>query len=143
MVQLVALALALLALGLFDAEVKYGTGTLLKTLAYVTADSLPSELLTNHSSGLINLVYRTCYCGICLLFMQAITRKAAVTKLAACLYLFLLTLVFVLYVFSDLLQVHPLRIVAFRIDTLTVSPMPVILLLGALQLSRKQLKPHH
>ncbi|PKV75508.1 XrtX-associated membrane protein [Pontibacter ramchanderi] len=85
----------------------------------------------------VNMFYRLLYCSICLLIIQTYYRKIVITKLAFLLYIALLSLTLGLYFAADQLQLDQLHTVAFRIDTLLVSPMPVILFIPTIYLQVK------
>lgn len=87
-----------------------------------------------NSTRLINLCYRLCYVGISLLIIHTFFKRRSITHISLCLYLTLLLLTILLYSIAELLGLGPLRIVAFRVDTLVVSPMPIIILIAAFQL---------
>lgn len=84
-----------------------------------------------YSSRFVNLEYRILYCALCITLIHFIFNKLSVTKIVLALYTVVLSLTFLLYITAEVFQIEPLHIVAFRIDTLVVSPMPVVLIVAA------------
>nr|WP_116544758.1 hypothetical protein [Pontibacter virosus] len=86
------------------------------------------------SSRALTMIYRILYCTICLLIIHYYFGASKITKIAILLYLFLFVLTLGMYVCAEQSELSQLHTVAFRIDTLLVSPMPIIILIPALSL---------
>lgn len=78
-----------------------------------------------------NLVFRVLYSSVCLSIIHFYFLKPQLTKLAFLFYLFLYVSTLTLYFAAEQLQLPSLHIVAFRIDSLMISPMPVVILIPA------------
>lgn len=129
---LTLLAISILIVGLLEASLKDSLAINLdKLIVYSLANDGTHSNLSIHSLRIVNFAYRLLYCGICLFIIHIYSTNRVITKLAVILYGSLLCLITMLYTVAQMSQVEPLRIVAFRMDTLLVSPMPVILLISA------------
>lgn len=95
------------------------------------------ESHNKHIEDIINLIYRLFYCIICLYILHIYFMKAQITKLILSFYSLLLCLIMFLYGSAQVLHIEPLQVVAFRIDTLLISPMPIILIIPALYLTNQ------
>ncbi len=95
------------------------------------------SILKLHNPTLVNLCYRLLHACICASFISLYFRKKYVTKVTLIFYSLLLLLTFLLYFTAGVTQLSFLRIVAFRIDTLLISPMPIILLFASFRFLRQ------
>lgn len=133
------LVLILMVIGHQEAYIKDVFSLYLSSLPYpffidgTGSDLIPTTAET--ASRIVSLGYRLLYCSVCLLIIHAYFWKTKITKLALFLYLLLFALTLGLYVAAEQSQLSQLHIVAFRLDTLLVSPMPVVVLIPALYLS--------
>lgn len=96
---------------------------------------LNSLIALLQETTLANLLYRVVYCSVCLAFIHAYFRQATITKLSMWSFIFLILFMLLLYSIADRLQLYQLRTVAFRIDSLIVSPFLLIILIPALHLT--------
>ena len=144
------LTIALIVIGFEEASIKVIIGRFHNILQYYffRSDIFPYSLepeqlnvITSTSRRLINLVYRMIYCGVCLLILHKYFNNYAITKIALMMYFSAAILYVLLIALAKFLPFHPFLIIAFRIDTLIVSPMPIILFIPAFYLvvsSQKQ-----
>ncbi|WP_439882567.1 XrtX-associated membrane protein [Pontibacter sp. MBLB2868] len=96
--------------------------------------------LFNNSGRITNLVFRVLYCCLCVFTVHSLFYNYKITKLAIGFYLAVLVLVFLLYGISVSMNIQPLHTIAFRIDTLLISPMAIIIFIPALTLSTRTQK---
>ncbi|SFH06110.1 XrtX-associated membrane protein [Pontibacter chinhatensis] len=80
---------------------------------------------------LANLLYRILYSGVCMLIIHTYFLKPQLSKLAFLFYFFLYASTLTLYFVAEQLQMSSLHIVAFRLDSLLISPMPIVILIPA------------
>lgn len=105
-------------------------------LLYVgDADSILTPTATKITNKIVSMSYRLLYCSICLLTIQVYFWKLNIIQLAVFMYVVLFVVTVVLYVAAELSRLPQLHVVAFRVDTLLVSPMLLIILISAIYLA--------
>ena len=142
---LTALVLALFLIGHLEDQIKDEfTFWLDKSTSTLKLTPLSGILVESvYSSKFISLIYRLLYFSICISFIHVYFLQSSITRWALRSYICLLLLTLLLYGIADKLRLEQLRSVAFRIDSLMVSPMPIIILIPALLLAvdaKKQVK---
>lgn len=134
-VLLSSLVIVLISIGHLEAYIK---DALLVYFNSILIEEPGSDLIpvtAKTSNRMTSLVYRLLYCSLCMLIIHVYFFKPKITKIAILLYLLLFTLTLGLYMAAAQFQLSQLHVVAFRIDTLLVSPMPVVILIPALYLT--------
>lgn len=105
-------------------------------------------ILSKNGTRLINLTSGLIYCGFGLLTLHQYINNRTYTRLALGLYLSLSVFSLLINTAGNSFQIELLRILAFRIMSLVVSPMPVVLLISAYYLTgksgkEKKYSPNH
>ncbi|WP_425568636.1 XrtX-associated membrane protein [Pontibacter saemangeumensis] len=95
-----------------------------------------NQYLTSNVSRLVNLAYRIVYIILLFSITHLYFMDFNISKFAMLFYTSLFIFTFILYVIAYEAQSAPLHVVAFRIDSFLVSPMPVILLIPAFYLTK-------
>ncbi|WP_445323615.1 XrtX-associated membrane protein [Pontibacter sp. H249] len=130
----------LLWLGINDVYFKYKTALVLadfyNLFNHQETNSNSYTILVTHSNQIVNLIYRLVYAGICLIIIHSLFWNSQVAKISVFLYVLVLACTFFLYTLAEVIHVEALRVAAFRIDTMIASPMPIVLLIPALYLTK-------
>lgn len=114
---------------------KLFTGLGFPDFIYGPAEPINSEL-TKNGSRLITLSFGLLYCGFSLLIIQVYFLNLRITRIALGLYLCLFLISILINETGKGWPFEPFRVIAYRIMTLIISPMPIILLIPALHLTK-------
>lgn len=129
------LVFILILVGLYEAYVKQsvimGFSNTYNLFLEPDSNILRSLYSQKNVDRLANLFYRILYSGVCMLIIHIYFLKPQLTKLAFLFYFFLYASTLTLYFVAEQLQMSSLHIVAFRLDSLLISPMPVVILIPA------------
>ncbi|AKD03971.1 hypothetical protein PKOR_13765 [Pontibacter korlensis] len=94
--------------------------------------------LTKVGSRLITLSYGIAYCGTSLLVIHMYFMNISITKLTLGLYISMFIASLLINEVGKELHFETFRVVAYRIMSMTLSPVPIMLIIPALQLHAKK-----